>query len=89
MTMTRIQDLVPGDIVESHFSVATFITQTAHPPYSGLQLVVWRVHEHHLETREAPFWSLDALSSLQAVGHVPELSDNQREHNLREALYAK
>lgn len=84
----RVIDLSPGDRVTSlgvdgdvH---ATFLVQSKHPLYPGLQLVIWWVHE---EAR----WSFDALSPIQQVGVLDSplgmFTHQQRQDNLRNVLH--
>lgn len=84
----RVIDLTPGDRITSmgidgdiH---ATFLVQSKHPIYPGLQLVVWWMHE---EAR----WSFDALSPIQQVGVLDAplgtFTHQQRQSNLRTILH--
>lgn len=76
----RVIDLTPGiRILEPHNAIShTFVAQTSHPLYPGLQLVIWR-----MENRE---WSHDALSPLQDVGD-PDPGHADFQMNLRHAFH--
>lgn len=82
----RVIDLQPGDRVtdESHTESATFLTQSRHPLYPTLQLVVWWLHS---DAR----WSFDALSPVQYVGELDTpygtFTHDQRQENLRTILH--
>jgi hypothetical protein len=83
----RVIDLQPGDRVtdESETEYATFLVQSKHPIYPGLQLVVW-----WLSTDAR--WSFDALSPIQFVGHLDNkdgkaFTHAERQANLRAILH--
>jgi hypothetical protein len=84
--VSRVVDLIPGDLVEVHGARATFVARTAHPLYAGLDLVVWRLHAGGWQPEEG--WSHDALSSQQDVGTVLPSTDTERTTRLRAALHA-
>lgn len=74
-----VHELQPGDLILNADMSATFITQSAHPLYPGMRLVIWLLRNGE--------WSFDALSAGQVVGVRGEPTDKRaREHRLREAL---
>jgi hypothetical protein len=76
--MATVADLVPGDLVRNAGMEAVYVTQSPHPLYPGLRLVIWRLGDG---------WSLDALDSRQEVGEVRLASDfDARMARLRGAL---
>ena len=76
--MATVADLIPGDLVRNGGMEAVYITQSPHPLYPGLRLVIWRLGEG---------WSFDALDSRQEVGEVWMASDfDARMARLREIL---
>lgn len=81
--MTKVEELIPGDYVDAPDlqSSGTFIVQTPHPRYDGLQLVVWRLEDGS--------WSFDALHRHQDVGHVRPAGPLGRLNRLDLALDAK
>lgn len=78
--MTRVSELIPGDLIGNGDMKATYIAQAEHPLWPSLRLVIWHMPDG---TR-----SLDALSASQDVGE--RLSRNEppgrRETRLRGAL---
>lgn len=76
--MTRVIDLLPGDIVTTDSTSATYIAQTRHPLWNHLQLVIWRMADGS--------WSHDALSPAQDVGEALPSSPYEREQQLRKVL---
>lgn len=75
----RVQDLRVGDRFEvggipilgqDNVTHLTFIAQTEHPTYHGLQLVIWRFSNGK--------HSFDALSPLQDVGEPIPSDGTQR-----------
>lgn len=78
--MTTVRELVPGFVVVLDDRSATYITQTQHPIWPQLQLVIWRLANGS--------FSLDALSPHQHVGDVVPSTREQREQQLRGALLA-
>lgn len=76
-----VAQLTPGDLIGSAAGrTALYITQSEHPIWPSLRLVIWRLSDGT--------WSFDALSSQQEVG--VQLSRNEppgrRELRLRDAL---
>lgn len=76
--MSRVIDLVGGDLVRQAGMEATYVAQSPHPLYKGLQLVVWRMPDGT--------WSHDALSPIQEVGTVVDSTPHTRIIRLREAF---
>jgi hypothetical protein len=78
--MAMVWELQPGDLVRQDDTdmEATFITNTPHPLFHGLQLVIWKMPDGS--------WSLDALRGDQEIGHVVESTRAEREARLRGAL---
>ncbi len=76
--MTYVHELRPGDLVDLTLRSATFVAQTAHPLYPGLQLVVWRLDDGS--------WSHDALSPQQYVGEARATTLAEAHERLRAAL---
>lgn len=85
----RVIELTPGDKIvgvgPEGKRTATFLAQTKHPMYPGLQLVIWWLHEEGT-------WSFDALSPVQYVGKLETLlgtcTHEQRQENLRTILHS-
>lgn len=78
--MTRVIDLLPGDLVTVDHESAVYIAQARHPLWPSLQLVIWRM--------ENGSWSHDALSPAQDVGRAAPSTAEEREQRLRRALLA-
>lgn len=76
--MTRVDRLIPGDLVTNGGMSATYVQQTVHPIWPRLRLVIWRTDNGQ--------WSLDALAAAQDVGEVPTALDSERQERLRKAL---
>jgi hypothetical protein len=79
--VATVADLTPGDLVVNTGRSAVFITQTPHPLWPKLQLVIWHLHEGG-----GSRWSLDALDSRQEVGDINPASDADRAQRIRSAL---
>jgi hypothetical protein len=73
-----VNELLPGDEVTQAGMTAVFITETSHPLYTSLRLVIWRLADGS--------WSHDALDARQEVGEVTPSSHTERVHRLRVAL---
>lgn len=75
-----VADLTPGDLIGNAGQAALYVTQSQHPIWPSLRLVIWRLSDGT--------WSFDALSADQEVGE--RLSRNEppgrRELRLRDAL---
>lgn len=77
----RVQELLPGDIVENGPMKATFIFRHGqHPRYpnTALNLVVWVLEDGS--------FSFDALLGMQEVGHRHIMEPIDRLRNLEEEL---
>lgn len=90
--MTKIKDLIPGDIVVGPFTgdTAVFVGAMQHPLYPRLQLVIWFMDDRNLNEKHGQ-WSHDALDAEQDVGTVflPYLegaAEEGRRQNLRRVL---
>ena len=75
--MSRVRDLLPGDLVTSGSTSAVFITASPHPGYRGMRLVVWRLADGK--------WSFDALMADQEVGTVKPTRPVARQARLQSA----
>lgn len=73
--MTTVAQLRPGDYVTIDDTSATYITQTQHPMWPNLQLVIWRMGDGS--------WSHDALSPQQDVGEAVVSTEAVRLQRLR------
>lgn len=80
--MTAVIHLTPGDRIPAPLDhgerLATYISQTRHPIWPNLQLVIWRMPDGSL--------CLDALSPAQDVGTVVPASAEDRARALEAAL---
>lgn len=81
----KVNELKPGDIVSLPIGgeLATFVAQTTHPVYEGLQLVIWRMGTRFGEQGR---WSHDALDHRQVVGTAWSNSEEERRVSLVWAL---
>ena len=77
--MTRVMDLVPGDLVLLAGRSAVFVAKTNHPLYSTLDLVIWRVDDGS--------WSHDALLPHQYIGEATASDLQTRIGRLRDAFH--
>lgn len=79
----RVIDLIPGTVMEDPRDPAvtvTYIAQTVHPLYRGLQLVIWRMPDGSI--------SLDALNPAQVlVGRVRAQTAADITASLRKAIH--
>lgn len=77
--MTRIEELLPGNLVTAEFGrSATFVARCTHPLWPHLQLVTWKMDDGT--------WSHDALDHRQEVGDVEPSTFAQRQERLKAAL---
>jgi hypothetical protein len=76
--MTRIEELMPGNLVTSIGRSATFVSRCTHPLWPHLQLVIWRMDDGT--------WSHDALDHRQEVGQVEPSTFTERQKRLKAAL---
>ena len=85
--MTRVSDLIPGDVFDASRpgpgltavpATAVYVAQSRHPLWPKLQLVIWRMSDDA--------WSFDALSPIQDVGQPLTSDPFDRINNLRAAL---
>ena len=76
--VTVVAHLRPGDQTTHATGTATYITQTQHPIWPRLQLVIWRMNDGT--------WSHDALSPAQEVGCLTPSTRAERWTRLQAAL---
>lgn len=77
--MTTVSELIPGDKIQIMDKLsAVFISQTTHPIWPHLQLVIWRLSDWS--------WAHDALDSRQYIGEVDRLDPVQTTERLKEWL---
>jgi hypothetical protein len=80
--VSRVIDLIPGDVVENddpQGRKGTFIAQAQHPIWPSLRLVLWKMSDGT--------WSFDALDYYQEIGVVTSFDDDDwRQFELRKAL---
>lgn len=76
--MTRVNELIPGDIVTLAGITATFITSTTHPLWPHLELVTW--------WGPGDTWHHDALMAVQDVGRAQPTTHDDRQRALRDAF---
>ena len=76
--MATVAELEPGDVVSQGTESALFVTQTVHPIFPRLRLVIWQLG--------GGGWSFDALDARQEVGDVLPADVEQRQGRLRAAL---
>lgn len=76
--MPRVEELLPGDVIENAGTRAMYIAQGPHPAWRNLRLVIWRMQDGN--------WSFDALSPGQYVGqYVPPVDHLARAARLHDA----
>lgn len=76
--LTRVSELLPGDLVSQGGMQAVFITHCPHPVWPRLRLVIWRLDDGG--------WSHDALDADQDVGEAAPATSEERQHRLRAVL---
>lgn len=76
--MSRVCELLPGDLVSQAGMSAVFVTHCPHPLYAGLRMVIWRMGDGS--------WSHDALDAGQDVGVVTDATPEERRDRLRHAV---
>lgn len=80
--MSAVRDLMPGQVVDNPFGLATFIGRYPHPipafRSEGLVMVIWRLSNGEV--------SLDALLPQQEVGDGQPATDEQLDGQLRAAI---
>lgn len=79
--MTRLDELLPGDVVDLGPAHATYVAQAEHPIWPSLRLVVWRLGDGS--------WSHDALDARQDVGQARPATAAQRDQRLKLALLGR
>jgi hypothetical protein len=77
--VTRVSELIPGQIVDNGGMSALFICQAPHPLYPALRLVVWQL-------AGSGRYSFDALDARQDVGQARPDDYHARRLRLAAAL---
>jgi hypothetical protein len=78
--VTRVIDLIPGDLIHFSGRSSVFVARTEHPYYLGFAMVIWRMDQGD--------WSHDALLPNQELsGEVESATDEERRSRLFTALF--